>query len=101
MKGPLAGVIGFAIVIGMLTISYLTLGTWEARVKDGSPVYRSRHDAVSAGTGVKVEPVWGLRQNDIVRVLWDTHGKDYWACYVRDASGQLGWVLCASLQRTP
>ena len=100
MKGLLAGVIGFAIVIGMLVISYLTLGTWEAHVKDGTPVYRSKRDATSAGSGMKVDPVWGLHRGEVVRVLWDTHGKGYWACYVRDPGGQLGWVLCEMLQRT-
>jgi hypothetical protein len=32
-----------------------------------------------------------------VTVLDDTYGKDYWACYVRTANGQKGWVLCTSL----
>ena len=100
MKGFLAGLTGFAIVIGMMTISYLTLGTWEARATDGVPVYRSKDDAVSAGSGAKVDPVSGLHRGELVRVFWDTHGKDYWACYVRNSLGQLGWVLCAPLQRT-
>src|SRR6476469_2675000 len=42
-------------------------------------------------------PLVTLARGTTVRVLSDTYGKDYWACYVRAANGQKGWVLCTSL----
>jgi hypothetical protein len=58
---------------------------------------------VGAAHGIRLGPDWGVVENLLagsrVDVLWDTYGKDYWACYVRTASGRRGWVLCAALEK--
>ena len=33
--------------------------------------------------------------NDEVAILYDTYGKDYWACYVRTSTGIRGWTECS------
>ena len=47
---------------------------------------------------IPVPPMAPLGNGERVAVLWDTYGKDYWACYVRTSKGERGWVLCTSLQ---
>jgi hypothetical protein len=44
-----------------------------------------------------VPPIASIAGGERVAVLWDTYGKDYWACYVRTSKGERGWVLCTSL----
>jgi hypothetical protein len=41
-------------------------------------------------------PIGSLSAGEPVAVLWDTYGKDYWACYVRTLRGERGWVLCST-----
>jgi hypothetical protein len=45
-----------------------------------------------------VRPVSSIGTGESVAVIWDTYGKDYWACYVRTSKGVRGWVLCTSLR---
>jgi hypothetical protein len=100
MKGTLAGLFGFAVVVVMLATSYLILGTWQARVTVPAGVFASERDAVLADARAKgAAPEWSLYPGDTVQVLWDRHRKDNWACYVRSPDGRRGWVLCTSLQR--
>lgn len=63
-------------------------------------MYPSEFDAAYAGSlTLKTRaPIQSLKEGDSVSVLWDTYGKDYWACYVRASNGTLGWVLCPDLQ---
>jgi hypothetical protein len=41
-----------------------------------------------------------LEAGERVAVLWDTYGKDYWVCYVRDSAGRIGWILCKSIEKS-
>jgi hypothetical protein len=43
------------------------------------------------------KPIFSLPMDTPLEVLWDTYGKDYWACYIRTSDGRRGWVLCTSL----
>jgi hypothetical protein len=47
---------------------------------------------------VPMPPVAVVESGEKVAVIWDTYGKDYWACYVRTSNGIRGWVLCTSLR---
>ena len=62
-------------------------------------VFRSEEQAAHEGSANHPAPVplATLASGATVSVLGDTYGKDYWACYVRTANGQKGWVLCTSL----
>jgi hypothetical protein len=46
---------------------------------------------------VPVPPIASIESGEQIAVIWDTYGKDYWACYVRNSKGIRGWVLCTSL----
>jgi hypothetical protein len=45
-----------------------------------------------------ITPITSIDLGEQVAVLWDTYGKDYWACYVRTLKGVRGWALCNSLR---
>lgn len=62
-------------------------------------VFTSEEQAAYEGAVNRPAPVplVTLARGATVNVLDDTYGKDYWACYVRTANGQNGWVLCTSL----
>jgi len=47
---------------------------------------------------VPVPRIASIESGEQVAVLWDTYGKDYWACYVRTSHGVRGWALCTSLK---
>jgi hypothetical protein len=47
---------------------------------------------------VPIPPVASIESGEQVAVIWDTYGKDYWACYVRTSKGVRGWALCTSLR---
>lgn len=85
----------------MLTIVALTgctAGT-ASKVTVATAVYEKEEEAAYAGSINRLDPrpIAALHQGETVRVLDDTYGKDYWACRVRTADGQTGWVLCTSL----
>ena len=44
--------------------------------------------------------IGALSKGEVVDVLRDRYGKDYWACLVRTRSGEKGWVLCTNLDAT-
>jgi hypothetical protein len=46
---------------------------------------------------VPVPRIASVESGEQVAVIWDTYGKDYWACYVRNSKGIRGWSLCTSL----
>ena len=76
---------------------------WKATAQNDMSVLSSEQDAADAGIkpASTVQPVTRIDCGAEVVVLWDTYGKDYWACYVKTPSNQRGWVLCTSLQRVP
>ena len=81
---------------------YLLWGSsWHARTKAEIGIYASESDAAYRNSLANRTnpPITVLPQNKPVAVLWDWYGKDYWACYVRSASGTRGWVLCTSLSK--
>ena len=83
-------------------LGYMWFGGSSAVVtNDETGVFRSEHDAAYAGSeSIETAPALvRLRRGESVSVLWDTYGKDYWACYIRTSAKQRGWVLCASLER--
>jgi hypothetical protein len=45
-----------------------------------------------------IPPLATIESGEPVAVIWDTYGKDYWACYVRTSKGVRGWALCTSLR---
>ncbi|MFD2095113.1 hypothetical protein ACFSJ3_03890 [Corallincola platygyrae] len=45
------------------------------------------------------EVAGSVNESEQVFVLYDTYGKDYWACYVRTVDGQFGWILCTDVVR--
>lgn len=97
-------VAGVGILLGALVVGYLKFGrSWNGVATAEMRVFPSERDAAYAGSQTirTAAAVSTLGQGDSVAVLWDTYGRDYWACYVRTSSGQRGWVLCTALQRAP
>src|SRR5882672_6039221 len=87
-----------AIVVALIVaVSYPRWGcSWRARTIQRTLVYSSKVDAAYAGAINRpvAEPLSTLPPGGPVAVVWDTYGKDYWACYVREPTGKRGWVLC-------
>ncbi|WP_296766851.1 SH3 domain-containing protein [Thiobacillus sp.] len=71
----------------------------ESHTKEQVNIYATETDAAYADAlnRPKVAPLTSLSQGEIVTVLSDTYGKDYWACHIRTQTGKEGWVLCTSL----
>jgi hypothetical protein len=100
----LVPIVGGALVAaaGVVWFGYLRFGGSSAVVTtSGVGVFRSEYDAAYVGSAsIKAAPALAtLGQGENVSVLWDTYGKDYWACYVRTSANQRGWVLCGALRR--
>lgn len=97
-------VIVLAAVLAFAVLGYLHLGnSWQASARESMGLFASKADAAYSGSSsIKTSPALGkAAPGEAVSVLWDTYGKDYWACYVRLTSGQRGWVLCTSLNQQP
>lgn len=88
-------------IAGALAIGFVLFsGSWTATAKHELQMFSSEHDAAYAGSNIKTEPaIATVKQGASLVVLWDTYGKDYWACYVQTPDNIRGWVLCTSLQR--
>ena len=86
---------------GIGVFVFLCFGSlWQARAVAPSGVFPTEYDAAYAGANFHTAPPkLVLRAQEPVAVLWDTYGKDYWACYVRTSNGTRGWVLCTSLSK--
>jgi hypothetical protein len=101
---PIVGAVLVSVAVAAGTwFAYLRLGGSAAVVtNDETGVFPSEHDAAYAGSeSIATTPaLTTLTQGESVSLLWDTYGKDYWACYIRTSAKQRGWVLCASLQRS-
>jgi hypothetical protein len=76
--------------------------SWKGVAKEELQMFASEQDAAPAATQKPPPgpPVATVRQGEEVTVIWDTYGKDYWACYVRNSEGQRGWLMCPELHRT-
>jgi hypothetical protein len=63
-------------------------------------VFNSEFAAATEGATNRppITPITSIDLGEQVAVLWDTYGKDYWACYVRTLKGVRGWALCTSLR---
>ena len=63
-------------------------------------VFNSEYAAATEGAVNRppITPITSIDLGEQVAVLWDTYGKDYWACYVRTLKGVRGWALCTSLR---
>jgi len=63
-------------------------------------VFNSEYAAAYAGALNRpaVPPLVSIEAGEPVAVIWETYGKDYWACYVRTSEGVRGWALCTSLR---
>jgi len=98
---PIVGAVLLAVAVAAgAWFGYLRLGGSPALVtKEGTGVFPSEHDAAYTGSkAIATAPaLMTLTQGERVSLLWDTYGKDYWACYIRTSAKQRGWVLCASL----
>jgi hypothetical protein len=68
--------------------------------KKRASVFNSEYAAASEGALNRppISRVSSIETGEPVAVIWDTYGKDYWACYVRTSKGVRGWTLCTSLR---
>ncbi|KID56161.1 hypothetical protein JF50_17935 [Pseudoalteromonas luteoviolacea] len=55
------------------------------------------HDAINRPAP---KPIAKLYKDSTVTVIYDTYGKDYWACRVELPNKIKGWVLCTYLTFT-
>jgi hypothetical protein len=102
-----ARVVGAVLVVvvtgAVAWFGYLRFGGASAVVTEYElAVFPSQQDAAYAGSeSIKTAPAFAtLKQGENVSLLWDTYGKDYWACYIRTPTKERGWVLCGFLQRS-
>ena len=100
----MVGLATLALVLGAFAVAsyFFFSSSWRAVAAENVAVYGSERDAAYSGSQtIKTEPaISALKQGEQVAVLWDTYGKDYWACYIRSSENQRGWVLCTSLRQT-
>lgn len=95
------GISAFAFLLCVAgSFFYLCFGSsWQGVAKQNIGIFPSESGAAYEGSqSIKTQPaISSVKQGEPVAVLWDTYGKDYWACYVRSSAGERGWVLCTSL----
>jgi hypothetical protein len=95
-------VIAVIVVVLALTIDAILFGGgWRAIASEDVKLLPSEQDAAyAASLNIKTESaISSLNRGEEVTGIWDTFGKDYWACYVRTSTNQYVWVLCTSLKR--
>ena len=88
-------------VLASLAVAYeLYFGGRIVVAKKRASVFNSEYAAAYEGALNRspVSPVAAIETGESVAVIWDTYGKDYWACYVRTSKGVRGWALCTSLR---
>jgi len=88
------------LVFAGLLFAYLTFGAyWHAVTERNADVFASEYDAAynqvgmvkeGATTIYAAQRVAALKRDETVMVLWDTYGKDYWACYIRTSMNRPG-----------
>jgi hypothetical protein len=96
----LAAAIVVSAISAALAVGYeIHYGGKMVKVKEEAGVFDSEYSAAyyKSLNRKPVPAIASIAGGERVAVLWDTHGKDYWACYVRTSEGELGWVICTSL----
>jgi hypothetical protein len=97
------GAVVLVVAVAGAWFGYLWFGGSLAVVtKNEAGLFPSEYDAAYvASQSIKTAPALAtLKHGENVSVLWDTYGKDYWACYIRTSANQRGWVSCGTLQRS-
>jgi hypothetical protein len=97
----LAVVVLIGAVVALLAAAYeLYFGGRIVVAEDRASVFNSEYAAAYEGALNRppVPPLASIETGEPVAVIWDTYGKDYWACYVRTSKGVRGWALCTSLR---
>ena len=97
----IAAVVLVGAAIGALAVSYeLSFGGRVVIASKPAGVFANEYAAAYEGAlnRVPVPRIASIESGEQVAVLWDTYGKDYWACYVRTSHGVRGWALCTSLK---
>ena len=83
-----------------IVAAYMVWGYgWKASTNHVLEYHKSERSAAYGGRNERVplEVVGTIDHGRDVAVLYDTYGKDYWACYVRTTDLRFGWVLCTDL----
>jgi hypothetical protein len=84
------------VLVPLLAIVYMHFGyTWSSSAEKKLAI---RDTELAAAYGRDSKTVGAVAAGERVEVLYDTYGKDYWACYVRSPTGVRGWVLCTDLK---
>jgi hypothetical protein len=73
--------------------------SWSAPTTKASALFELESDLTFSNLKPQASPISSVPKGANVDVLFDTYGKDYWACYVRTETKQRGWMLCTDLQR--
>lgn len=84
------------------TYLYLNFGSlWKAQPETEIQLFHSEDDLILASFNHKTpaQDIEIVKNGEQLSVVWDTYGKDYWACYVRTPQRVRGWVLCTELLR--
>ena len=89
-----------AVVASLAAANELYFGGRIVVAEKRASVFDSEYAAAHEGALNRppVPPVASIETGELVAVIWDTYGKDYWACYVRTSKGVRGWALCTSLR---
>jgi hypothetical protein len=96
----LAWVVLIGTLIASLAVAYeLNFGGKVVVADKRMGVFNTEYAAAYEGAlnRVPIPPIVSIESGEPVAVIWDTYGKDYWACYVRTSKGVRGWALCTSL----
>lgn len=99
MKVSLLAIIFITPLFG-IAAAYMVWGyRWEASANHVLEYHKSENSTAYGGRNERVplEVAGTLDHGQKVAVLYDTYGKDYWACYVRTTDFRFGWVLCTDL----
>ena len=93
-------ILGLSLVAFAALASYIYWGaSWSAPTTKTSALFELESDLALGNLKHQANPIGSVPEGTTVDVLFDTYGKDYWACYVRTATEQRGWMFCTDLQR--
>jgi hypothetical protein len=97
----LAGVVLIGTAVVSLAVAYeLNFGGRVVVADKRAGVFNTEYAAAYEGAlnRVPIPPIASIESGEPVAVIWDTYGKDYWACYVLTSKGVRGWALCTTLR---
>ena len=90
--------ISLAAALGIAVWFHFEWVEWSGPALKAQRMWRTIEEASrSPQLSSDAKPVGSLDKGELVDVLWDRYGKDYWACYIKVRSGLRGWVLCTDL----